>query len=939
MGEVYLAEDLTLNRKVALKFLLSGAPGGPDEVEGRRRLLREARAAAQLDHPFVCKVYEVGEEAGRAFLAMEFVEGVTLKERLAGGRRLDPDEAARIGGEIAEALHLAHTRGIVHRDLKPANVMLASDGHVKVMDFGVAKRLAAPLAAADSTIAAMTVSLPGELTGTPAYMSPEQLRGESIDARSDEFAFGMLLYELLTGTNPFKRSSTLDTAHAILNDTPPSLEQAVPDIPPLLAHVVSRCLDKDRERRYQSLGDVRLELDAVRKPATVAAPSARPRRRRWIQVAAAIAALLACVYVINWIRPLPFLAPEPALAFQARDWIVVADFNNLTNDPVFDKSLRLALEVAIAQSQYVNVYPPDRVGMTLQRMQKKPGRLDAELASEVAVRDGIRGVLACDIAQLGNVYAITARLIDPQTRTAVLTDSVQARSKDGVLDALGELATRVRSSLGESLAGLSAQAQPLPKVTTASLEALKLYSDGMFLEGRDSRTANELLRQAIALDPDFALAYAELGRRYYLSSGRAAREEGERLMATALQLTDRLSLRERLWIQAIAEDSRGNRARAADAYKTYLAQYPDDSRAWFRLAWTQMAALDQPAEAARGFKEALRLRPEDSSALVNLAGVYSIMEDYEAAVPTYQKAFALDQRLFFGPFINHEYGFTLVRIGRFSEAEDVFERMKKDGSGADRAKGYRSRALLDMYRGRYASATDQLREAIVIDQGFREEVSEFRDRMFHITALQARNQTAQVDAAWVEAHRLIARLSLSPGWLYRPVRTLARRGRIREAAQLVARMEKTMGSATADSSVARNTAEDRANLEYAQAEIAMASGRPTRAIELLGPVREVLRLEATESLANAYALSGRLPEAIASYEEFLRKPLLAGELQEIWFESHVALGRLYEQEKRPNDARRVYAKLLELWKGGDADLVLLKVARERLAKLGGNGER
>ena len=478
----------TLNRRVALKFLLpvdaserrDSADGG-----GHRRLLREARAAAQLDHPFICKVYEVGEHDGRAFFAMEFVEGVTLKARLASGR-LTTDEALRIGGEIAEALNFAHSQGIVHRDIKPANVMLAADGHVKVMDFGVAKRMVAPPGAEDVTAGAATATLPGEPTGTLAYMSPEQIRGQPIDARSDVFAFGVLLHELLTGTHPFKRSSALETAHAILNEAAPPLEQSLPGAPTHLAHIVSRCLEKDRTRRYQSLGDVRLEMEAAQKPTASGEARSQARPRRSTLAVAALVLVLAAALATLWLRPWSMLPGKPALAFQERDWIIVADFNNLTNDPVFDKSLRLALEVAVAQSRYVNVYPPARVAATLQRMQKKSERFDEALASEVAVRDGIRGVLACDIAQVGNVYALTARLIDPKTRVAVLTDQVQARNKDAVLGALGEVATRVRSSLGESLAGLPAQIKPLPMVTTSSLEALKLYAEALNLDSRDS---------------------------------------------------------------------------------------------------------------------------------------------------------------------------------------------------------------------------------------------------------------------------------------------------------------------------------------------------------------------------------------------------------------------------------------------------------------------
>ena len=934
MGEVYLADDLALKRRVALKFLLPvGAVEPRDaatpDAESPRRLLREARAAAQLDHPYICKVYEVGEHDGRAFLAMEYVEGVTLKARLASGS-LTTEEATRIGGEVAEALHFAHTRGIIHRDVKPANVMLAANGHVKVMDFGVAKRMVAPPAADDVTAGASTATLPGEPTGTLAYMSPEQIRAEPIDARSDVFAFGVLLQELLTGVHPFKRSSPLETAHAIVSEAVPPIEQS--GIPPLLAHIVSRCLEKDRARRYPSLGDVRLELDAVQKLPATAGAAIPSRRGRWTPAVAGLAALLA-VGVGIWLQPWSPFTPEPALGFKERDWIIVSDFNNLTNDPVFDKSLRLALEVAIAQSQYVNVYPPDRVAATLQRMQRKPEQFDEALASEVAVRDGIRGVLACDIAQVGNVYAMTARLIDPKTRAAVLTDQVQAGNKDAVLGALGQLASRVRSSLGESLAGLSAQVKPLPMVTTSSLEALKLYADSFRFAERDLGASNALLRQAIALDPDFALPYAELGRRYYLDGARETREEAEQFFVKALQLTNRLSLRERLWIQAIAEDSRGNRLQAVDAYKLYLAQYPDDARAWFRLAWTQMATLGQPTEAITGFQQVLRLQPNDANAHVNLATAYGGIGNVAAAISAYQKAFALAPALFFGPYVNHEYGFTLVKAGRFADAEAVFGRMINEGELLAKAKGHRSLALLQMYRGRYASASEELRKAIVLDQAYKEGVSQFRDRMYLLTALDARDERPKADAAWLEANRLIINLSLDPSWLWRSVRRLSRRGQLRDAQRLVALMQTTSGSATADSSVARNVGLDRAYIDLGQAEIELASGRPVRALELLEPTREVLKVEVLESLAVAYSAAGRLPDAISRYEELLGKPVFGNEHQEIWFGSHIALGALYERLSRRDDARRLYSALVEQWKDGDSDLVLLKTARGRLARL------
>ena len=347
-----------------------------------------------------------------------------------------------------------------------------------------------------------------------------------------------------------------------------------------------------------------------------------------------------------------------------------------------------------------------------------------------------------------------------------------------------------------------------------------------------------------------------------------------------------------------------------------------------------MATLGQFSEAAEGFKQVIRLQPNDVGAHINLASAYSGMEDVEAAIPAYQKAFTLEPAVIFGTFVNHEYGFTLIRAGRLAEAEAAFGRMKKEGELHAKAKGHRSLALLQMYRGQYASASEELRGAIVLDQTYKEAISEFRDRMYLVTALDARDQRSEADAAWREVDRLINRLSLSPSWLWQPVRRLARRGQLRDAQRLVALMEKTAGSATADSSVARNMGLDRAYVNLAQAEIELASGRAARAVELLEPIRDVLKQEMVESLAAAYASAGRLPAAIGLYEEFMRRRLLLGtELQQIWLQSHASLGALYERVARLDDARRVYSALVERWKDGDSDLVLLRTVRERLSKL------
>jgi tetratricopeptide (TPR) repeat protein len=416
--------------------------------------------------------------------------------------------------------------------------------------------------------------------------------------------------------------------------------------------------------------------------------------------AAAIVAIAAIAW-FGW-----FHASESALAFKERDWVLIADFENLTGDAAFDRALQTALAVGIAQSQYVNVVPQARIRESLQRMNRPAtDRIDADLAAEVALREGVRAVLACSIAQVGDTYALTARLIDPNGRAAVLTESTTATGKDQVLLALDELATRVRKRLGESLAGLEAQNRPLPLATTASFEALGLFDESRRQAQVDRNAQTALLQRALALDPDFALAHADLGLALYLAGDRAA---GETHLARALSLLDRLTTREQLWIRALADDTRGNRDLAVDHYKTYLSQFPDDRNGWFRLGWTHMAALNQPELGAEAFRRALAIDPSDTSSLVNLATCYSGMNRHREAVDAYHKAFALRPDFRTGQFINHEYGFTLVQLGEIDKAADAFTTMRQHQNRTFVARGHRSQAMLEMYRGRYEAAAGHL---------------------------------------------------------------------------------------------------------------------------------------------------------------------------------------------------------------------------------------
>ena len=324
MGEVYLAQDTTLDRKVALKFLTEEMQ---QDSTARKRFLREAKSAAALDHPYICPIHEVGEVEGKPFIAMEYVQGETLKDKLAKGP-LPLNDALEKATEVAEALEEAHKQGIVHRDLKPSNIMLPPQGHVKVMDFGLAKRVTPAEGQEQEITTALTKQ--GSTLGTVPYMSPEQVRGQVVDTRSDIFSFGVVLYEMLTGVNPFKGDTSVDTSHAILGETPPPLTRYTEDIPVLLQHTIRKMLAKEPDQRYQVVHDVKTNLgvlieesaDSTLKVATgpSGSSSTEGQWRRALPWSIALVAVLIAVSIAFWSSPLPLsplvskLAISPSLA-------------------------------------------------------------------------------------------------------------------------------------------------------------------------------------------------------------------------------------------------------------------------------------------------------------------------------------------------------------------------------------------------------------------------------------------------------------------------------------------------------------------------------------------------------------------------------------------------------------------------------------------------
>jgi tetratricopeptide (TPR) repeat protein/tRNA A-37 threonylcarbamoyl transferase component Bud32 len=926
MGVVYKAEDIELDRFVALKFLstkpwrrASWSPSTEEKAIDQVR--REARVSSALDHPNICTIYEVGQCAGRPFMAMQFLRGRTLKQ-LIDGKPLPIAEVVRLGMQIADGLEAAHRQGIIHRDIKSANLFITERGDAKILDFGLAKLQQDRLEVSETdelpSISQVktehTLTRPGMVAGTVAYMSPEQVMNKDLDVRTDLFSFGVMLYEMSTGVLPFQGSNSSQVRDGILHQEPIRVSRLNPSAPAGLESAIAKALEKNRESRYHSAAELRADLARI-QPLDAAAHGRRKRRARIVTTVVLLAFGAAGLVGYRFLG-------RKAQRLGAHDTVVLTDFSNSTGDAVFDDTLKQALRVQLEQSPFLNVLSDEKTSQVLRYMGlSSDAPLVGNVAREVCLRTGSKAMLSGSVSQFGGHYVLGLNAAGCETGDLLASEQIETDSREKVLAALGKAGTQLREKLGESMASIRQYDSPVEQATTSSLEALQAYNLGLktrYTHGDEA--AVPYFNKAISLDPKFAMAYARLGSAYF---DLYQLENASAMTRKAYDLRERVSQREKLYIESHYYDSAtGELYKAEQAYRLWQQVYPRDFIPYADLAIVY-GFLGRHPEALVQQLQAIRLDPDNGAVYENAGTEYVNLNQFDKAKEMIAQAKLRNAESTLFLSLRYQLAFLendqqeMERQVRFAAGKTGFEDLL-----------LAQQADTEAYYGRLEQAREYTRRAI---QSARSNGNAETARGYAIVAALREAQVGNLERA-----KEVARKASSP---------TDRTTGVLSALCFALTGDHAHALASAQAIRRRFTGDTLVNdywLPIIEATIELNRRHTAAAIEYLRPGIP-LDLAAPQSPTNtvgysmylrglSYLAAGRGAEAAIQFEEIEKHHgLFSNSLLRAL--AWVQLGRAYSMTRQGDRAREAYSRFLILWKDADPNIPILRQAKAEYTRL------